>query len=285
MVRWFLRIIAACGAAFACSSFGGGGDGPVLTNDGGPDALVPPPEASVDAGGCSITSLSVGSNAAHTCAVKADGTVWCWGSNTDGQLGIGADGGVAARPTRLDGIADAVEVAAGTAFTCARTRDGSVYCWGRNDVGQLGVGPATSRGSPAKLSSIGSVKAIAAGGYHACAITADDRLWCWGYNRYGQLGTSGMESAIYPVPALVDETVRAVSAGVQHTCVLTQAGAVLCWGLNAYAQLGIGEPDAGPKAGLTSRLRNASSTAARMRSPQATLRRAQTLADDCFAGG
>ncbi len=96
----------------------------------------------------------------HFCAVKLDGSVWCWGNNNEGQLGTGStDGGISSNPvpTQVVGLngqgtlANAVSVACGYAHSCALLKDGSVWCWGQNNHGQLGDGTTTDRASPAPV--------------------------------------------------------------------------------------------------------------------------------------
>lgn len=97
-------------------------------------------------------AVSVGVGAQHSCAVVADGRVWCWGRNDAAQLGDGSTS-VAAHPTAVVvvGISNAVTVALGTLFSCAALVDGEVACWGDNAVGQLGDGSTVSRTTPARV--------------------------------------------------------------------------------------------------------------------------------------
>jgi alpha-tubulin suppressor-like RCC1 family protein len=81
-----------------------------------------------------------------------------------------------------------VEIVAGGGHTCARGGDGSVWCWGRNDHGQLGLGDTDDRLLPVKLASVGDVVALALGTAHSCALRQDGAVWCWGDNTAGQLG-------------------------------------------------------------------------------------------------
>jgi alpha-tubulin suppressor-like RCC1 family protein len=84
------------------------------------------------------------------CGVKADGTLWCWGSNTDGQLG---DGTTSPRlvPTQVGAATDWVDVSAGDYHTCATRRTGGVFCWGNNLDGQVGDGTFVSRSTPTQV--------------------------------------------------------------------------------------------------------------------------------------
>jgi hypothetical protein len=86
------------------------------------------------------------------------------------------------------GIAGA-KVSAGGYHTCAVKTDGSLWCWGRNDYGQLGDGTYADRNTPVQIMT--GVSSVALGYSHTCAVKTDGSLWCWGYNYYGQLGDGG----------------------------------------------------------------------------------------------
>ena len=194
------------------------------------------------------TAITTGGD--HTCALHQDGTVSCWGSNSDGQAGqLGADqyGSDIAIPEKVPGITDAVAVAAGRFHTCALHQTGTVSCWGGNWSGQLGKSP-TLEGvdDPAELvqvSNINDATAIAIGGSHTCALHQGSTVSCWGNNRYGQLG-NGQEDLDYsPTPVQVKniDDATAIVASLELSCALRQDGTVLCWGHNEFEALGSGE--------------------------------------------
>lgn len=171
------------------------------------------PDSGDEAGMVRVNGLdgpatAVSAGVAHSCALLADGTVMCWGSNRFGQLGDGTTGG---RPTpdRVIGLAEkVVEVAAGDHFTCARSEGGGVWCWGWNDLGQLGQGsfdgPAEPGGFSASTRPVrvgglpGPAASLAAGAGHACALVGG-AAWCWGRNEVGQLGDGTVEDRAAPV--------------------------------------------------------------------------------------
>ncbi len=133
--------------------------------------------------GC-VAQLSAGGR--HTCAVKKDGSVWCWGDNTMGQLG---DGTLEVRtaPVKVAALAgiDVVEVSGGIDHTCAFTAGGDVYCWGDNTMGQLGVVDAegvklSGGGTPRKVTGLSAVKALSAGGKHTCVVDQAGSVLCFG---------------------------------------------------------------------------------------------------------
>jgi hypothetical protein len=138
--------------------------------------------------------VSVGSE--HTCALRPDGSVDCWGNNGLGQA--------------EDQPGPYTQISAGNVHTCALTPSGAVDCWGNNGLGQAEDQP-------------GPYTHVSAGGIHTCALTSAGAVECWGDNMYGQAGD-------HPGPYIQ------VSANFLHTCALTSAGAVECWGNNAFGQ-------------------------------------------------
>jgi alpha-tubulin suppressor-like RCC1 family protein len=137
----------------------------------------------------SPTAVGVGVH--HSCAIKADGTLWCWGRNDNGQLGDGTttSQSTPVQVTALGAEVNGVSVSASGAFTCATVTEGrTMYCWGRNDYGQLGDGTTTERHTPVRVLVRGYSREIGAGRDHACSWQGDETLWCWGRNDHGQIG-------------------------------------------------------------------------------------------------
>ena len=199
---------------------------------------------------------------AHTCAILG-GELYCWGQNTNGQLGTG-DTADANRPTRVTGALagrTVTDVSVGSYHTCA-VADGKAYCWGLNNNGQVGDGSTTNRTSPVLLPNQDgfTVTAVSAGQYHSCGV-GNGVAYCWGQNSAGQLGTGTTTPSSVPVPVvatgvLAGLTVTGISAGTQHSCAVA-AGGAYCWGTNGSGQLGNGttttstSPVAAPIAGRT----------------------------------
>src|SRR5947199_143177 len=148
----------------------------------------------------------------HSCALLGDGTVWCWGRNSDGQLGVTPSGSqcpttpgffCSSTPVRATGITSAAAVIAGGYHTCALFGDGTAQCWGRNDDGQLGDGTTTSSSTPVRVGGITGAVAVSAGILHTCALLANGTVKCWGAvgpnNDFGQLGNGATTGSSTPV--------------------------------------------------------------------------------------
>ncbi|MCB9600089.1 MAG: chromosome condensation regulator RCC1 [Sandaracinus sp.] len=184
------------------------------------------------------TVSSVGTGDSHTCVVSG-GTVRCWGANGQGQLGGGGASVRELSPIVISGLNGVTEVRAGRDHSCALRGDGTVWCWGGNDVGQLGDGTFSQRTSPVRvdLSSVRSISA-ASDARHTCAIRTDDSLWCWGLNTNGQVGDRTLDNRNTPVR--IAEEIAAVAVGWTHTCASTIDGRPVCWGANGSGRLGDG---------------------------------------------
>jgi alpha-tubulin suppressor-like RCC1 family protein len=189
---------------------------------------------------CTSCVAAITAGWTHTCALKGDGSLWCWGNNNAGQLAR-QDVPSSALPSGIAGLPPAERASAGDSFTCAIVSNGLAYCWGYDDSGQLGDGAvAAGVPTPAVVDGLGEVPLVATGSSHACAVHGDGTLSCWGSNDHGQLGDGTTNQQLMPVPvAFLGGAVEA-AAGFYHTCALASDGTVRCWGDNSSGQLGDG---------------------------------------------
>ena len=212
-----------------------------------------------------VRQLALGHS--HACALRRDGSVWCWGSNWQGQLGVGNDARVTAAcrddvacartPLTVPGIR-ARSIAAGGDTSCAVLEDGRVACWGDAAFGQIAKasdlctasGLACAR-KPVVVDGVTDVSHVAVGVWHVCARRKDGRLLCWGGNGHGQVGVSrGSGARCYgDQPCVRQPTIvpgvraRQVVTGAFHSCALEADGQVKCWGRDDGGQLGAGTAD------------------------------------------
>ena len=200
---------------------------------------LPAPVALLDGGDAQVQHIAAGF--AHTCAVRADGSAWCWGANQSGQLGEGTTSNINV-PVPVTGLGDAVDVAAGTAFSCARRRNDTLWCWGDNRVGQLGGGSAVDRLTSTRVANLDSVLSLTAGGNHTCArrpaVAGAVAVVCWGSNQAGELGDGTRVDRATPTSLKFSLNAVQVAAGAQHTCLRAGDSSVWCWGRGSSGQLG-----------------------------------------------
>ena len=195
----------------------------------------------------SITAIAAG--AFHTFALSNDGTVWAWGRNDYGQLGFGIyslslewgnPNTPEKSPVKSIQLTDVKAIAAGRLHTVVLKNDGTVWAFGLNDYGQLGLELSYQSLHPEEVSGLTDVKAIAAGDYHTFALKNDGTVWAWGRNDYGQLGDGTTTKRKTPVHLSNLTDVKAIAAGSIDTFALKNDGTVWAWGNNSNGRLGDG---------------------------------------------
>jgi alpha-tubulin suppressor-like RCC1 family protein len=215
--------------AWGTNQYGQLGNGTVTENSNVP--------TQVDGGG---VWAAVSAHGNHSLAIRADGSLWAWGWNAVGQLGDGTNAD-RSRPVQVgDGASDWFAVAAGATHTLAVRDDGSLWAWGMNSYGQLGLGDTTNRNAPQRVGDANDWATVATGTYHTLAIKKDGSIWAWGQNNYGQLGLGNTTNQ--NAPQRVGEGVEwaSVAAGATHTLAVRDDGSLWAWGRNNYGQLGLG---------------------------------------------
>lgn len=184
------------------------------------------------------STISVGG--LHACALRLDGTAYCWGFNGFGQLGDGTTTD-RATPVQVAYEGRFRSISAGYIHTCGVTTLGEVLCWGLNEFGQLGDGTLQNRNVPGFVALDGRFSGVTAGGLHSCAWSAVGEAYCWGLDNMGQLGAGQGADRERPTPTPVSN-LRFVelSAGGLHSCGVAVDGTGHCWGYNGSGALGDG---------------------------------------------
>ena len=242
----------SAGAHHTCGLFAGGSlycwgantNGQIGVNR---NSTLEPPCLVITAGR-SIPIVQIQMLAYASFAVLEDGSLWAWGENHRGQLGLGYNSDWSA-PKRVNssrwdhgGTQTGISVLSGFSFhACAIPQDGSLWCWGHNAAGQLGIGSLENMHSPVRVQPAvwGSLHGempmvdVACGGGHTCALQSNGTVWCWGQIGQGQLGLEAFPNTNQPWPLVVSgapDGVVSLVAGFRHTCALTAAREVWCWG-------------------------------------------------------
>ena len=213
--------------------------------DGGP--WLPMAASDGAFGGASevaTTSIGAGTLAVaadwHSCVLRTTADVWCWGTDSYGELGDGAAGHRAV-PAPVTGLTGVRDVAVGLNHSCAVLQAGTVWCWGFNGYGQLGDGTGSDRASPVQVDGLSGMVAVAGGFNHTCALGGSGSVWCWGMNSAGQVaGVPEGVSYVEPVkvPGLADAV--ELSLADFSSCARSSDGRVRCWGENVAGAIGDG---------------------------------------------
>jgi len=198
-----------------------------------------------------MTAITAGGG--HACALDGDLRAWCWGRSGEGQVGVSIQVTDQAcnfeyrcmpMPHQVIGDLRFTAIAAGFIHTCAIAVDGTTWCWGANDHGQLGTGDLLGSHEPRQAAVGLSFITLALGGSHSCGLTAGGAIYCWGRGTEGQLG-NGTFTDVTGTPVRVQSTVpfMSVSAGGATTCAVDVKRITMCWGESGRFQLGRGSLD------------------------------------------
>jgi alpha-tubulin suppressor-like RCC1 family protein len=184
--------------------------------------------------------MTVSAGANHSLAVKTNGTLWAWGSGIFGQLGNGAFNNATWTVTQLGTANDWLKVSAGSAYSLAIKNTGTLWAWGLNTTGQLGIGSIVNQNLPTQVGISSNWSEIEAGHEHALALDNLGFVWAWGNNTFGQLGDGTNTTSLSPIQITTIPGWLDISAGFDHSLFLNGFGFIFSCGNNTNGQLGDG---------------------------------------------
>ena len=179
-----------------------------------------------------LTWSQISPGFANSCAISPNQDAYCWGDNSSGQLGDGTLPPPTTRrvPGPVAGGFKFSQISSGTNHTCGLAVDGTAFCWGNNQFGQIGDGSTTTRTGPTSVSGGRTFQSIGASDGFSCALTTQGQAYCWG----ALFGAPQPTPVTYPsAPTFVS-----LSVGSGHACALAADGSAYCWGSNSFGQLG-----------------------------------------------
>ncbi len=205
-----------------------------------------------------VTGLSparfISSGKDYSCAMlEGDEGLYCWGDNSQGQLGAGFSAGFSALPIKVGSRpADnsPLRVSVGHQHSCLSDGQGAVLCWGNNQYGQLGTGDTKTQALPVPVKGLNNIVSLSSQGNYNCALDSQGQVHCWGNNQSGQLGDGTDINRTRPRSVDVSELLEAqqaygletnilqIAGSYNHTCALLSSGQVACWGANSQGELG-----------------------------------------------
>jgi alpha-tubulin suppressor-like RCC1 family protein len=177
---------------------------------------------------------------AHSMAIKTNGTIWSWGKNQYGQLGL-SDYTNRNTPTAIGNESDWNSVVAGWDYTVALKNNRTIWTSGLNWYGTLGFGDTSTRNTFTQIGNASDWSAISAGAYHIVTIKTNRNIWSWGWNAYGQLGLGDYINRTTPAQMGIMSDWSIITAGGDHTFAIKTNGIIWAWGANYTGQLGVGD--------------------------------------------
>jgi len=191
---------------------------------------------------------AVSAGGSHTCGIRHEGKLYCWGYDFFGEVGDG-DGPdtTASSPRRVGIFEDWATVSAGGNHTCGVRKNGKLYCWGDDADGQGGDG-GTSEGAiqpPKRIGAFEDWAGVSAGANHSCGVRTNGELYCWGADDSAQVGDgeATADDRIIPVHIGAFEDWADAAAGGFHSCGVRENGKLYCWGDDEVGQVGNGADD------------------------------------------
>ncbi len=180
---------------------------------------------------------TVSAGAIHSLAVKTNGTLWAWGNGQFGQLGNNVFNSATWTVTQVGTANDWLSVSAGNRFSIATKTTGTLWSWGLNNFGQLGINNIIDQALPVQVGTASNWVRIDAGNRHSLAVDAAGFMWAWGDNTFGQFGDGTNTSSLIPILVGTSNNWSLVSAGFDHSMALDLSGVLYTFGNNTNGQL------------------------------------------------
>ncbi len=183
--------------------------------------------------------LKMAAGEAHVLGIRADGQIWSWGRNYQGQLGDGTtDDRATPQKITIPGTALWSNIACGSGHSLALRADGTLWAWGANTNGQLGIGNTLDKSFPTQVGTLNTWAGVSCGANHTLAWRTDGTLYAWGSNSQGQLGDGTIGDRTAPVKIGTAQDWVEISCGAAHTVGRRAGGSLWAWGGNVSGQLG-----------------------------------------------
>jgi alpha-tubulin suppressor-like RCC1 family protein len=188
------------------------------------------------------TWATISHNTVSSFAIKTDGTLWSWGNNGNYELGLNTQTSAYSSPKQVGSLTNWSKISAQGASTLAIKTDGTLWAWGVNSQGQLGLGNTTMYSSPKQVGSLTNWSQVSSStsALSIAALKTDGTLWAWGYGGEGQIGQGNRTSYSSPKQIGVLTTWTSV-AGFTRALMAIKGGALWGWGRNTtHGVLGLG---------------------------------------------
>jgi alpha-tubulin suppressor-like RCC1 family protein len=184
------------------------------------------------------SNISAGNS--HCLALKNNNTLWAWGRNSDGQVGVGSNAAMFSSPQQIGSDTNWSAISAGIEFCIALKSNGTLWSWGDNTYGQLGDNSIVDKNAPVQIGTDTNWTQIAAGTDHVIALKSNGTLWAWGRNNVGQFGAASPTSSLVPIQIGTDTNWSKIAAGIEHSIAIKNDNTYWVWGGNTNGQFGNG---------------------------------------------